>query len=392
MCGGGDSTQVTRTELPLREQQARQFLINAAQDQFQNFTPQFFPQSTVAEPSSLTKAGTEQLATFGQSPFNTELLNQVNANQNFLTGTQNNPLSQFGQFNIGAGAEGVQNPFSSNPNLAPNVATDFAGGVKSPTQNALNSTLNVTPGQNPLVDQLIKNVIGANTKNFQENVLPGIKNTSISNNAFGGSRGQLAEGKAVSGLNDTNAKIAAQIALDAFNSDANRRLQASQIGAGAINAGGQQNLAGLAQGIDVAKLVADALQGGSALGITGASNALQFSPTAQNLNLTGTDRLLQAGNIENQFTQADLNDLVKRFAFEQQQPGIQLAQLNEATSGIPKGIGTETAPGPESGGFAGALGGATAGLALGGQLAPTGSEKTGQIIGALLGALGGGFS
>lgn len=74
-----------------------------------------------------------------------------------------------------------------------------AQGVLDPT-NAMQSLLSGTPN-NPYLDQQAAAITGQLTRNMNENVMPGIRSGAINSGQYGGSRQGIAEGQAISRLN-----------------------------------------------------------------------------------------------------------------------------------------------------------------------------------------------
>ena len=86
--------------------------------------------------------------------------------------------------------------------------------------------------------------------------------------------------------------------------------------------------------------------------------------------------MLGAGDVENAYWQALLNDEVHRFNFSQAQPYSSLQNYANAVYGLP-GLGGQQITSPTvSGGFAGALGGAATGVGL------LGAAQSAGLIGA----------
>jgi hypothetical protein len=408
----------------------------------QNYTQEYFPGSTVAGQSPYTQQGIDQLAGFGGSTYNQNLISNAMAAQQNLADAQYNPAALAGLNQTSnslpyfdwlrarslVGGPGLAGTVQSGgglvsvPDTGQNAVAGASGGPTTVEQTAnavgvadpLNSVINRPLGSNPYTDQVVQNTLAQNTQNFNQQVLPQIQNEAQIQGGFGGSRQGVAEGIAQQGLADANARAAASIYNDAYNQDAQRQLAAIGMGgqlqstAGGLDLQrdlgfgslGLQGLAadrgfglagaglGLQTGIaDQAftnAMIAQALQGsqmgtgmlmpGLNLGLQGSQASLALSPGMQQLGSFGTQSLLAAGDIDQAYRQALLNDEVNAFNFNQAQPFVNQNQFLNAL-GLGGGLsGMQTSMPQSSGGFAGALGGAATGAGiLGGMQAMGGS-------------------
>lgn len=325
--GGGPKHQTTtqKIELPEFEKRALTNLYGQAQNLHQNFSPTYFPTSTVAGTSPYTDAGVAAMAAMPGSGMSQGIMQAAGQ------------LSQAGDTAPGAfeGAEQGQAMF----------------GVG-------------TPGSNPITDQLVQRTLAANNEAFGRDILPQIQQGQVANNAYGGTRGAIAEGRAAADLGARNADTAARIYQGQLQSDQQLNLAAGQLGG---QMAGQESQRELAR---------DQFQG-------------QFLPVAQALQEANLRPLMQAGQIDQGTRQSFLDDEVNRWNFTQQQPYIAQQMLQNAVKG---GSGanttTETAPAARSGGLSGALGGGVMGAGMASMLGLSGPVGWGLAgLGALAGII-----
>lgn len=229
-------------------------------------------------------------------------------------GANLDPTSTLNRLQTAGTNVNVQNsPTTAGENLS---AATGAG-----TANALNSQLNMTPGSSPYIDELVQRSLAANTKNFNQSVLPQIANASDIQGGYGGSRQGTAQGIAVSGLNDTNANTAAQLYSQQYNNDLARQLQAAGLGTSAAATGGAQTLARTGQdqnfALNTAQLQGQDLNrqlsaatGAGQLALGGDQTALaraqlnnQSALNAGQFDLQRAGLGINAGGMENQYIQ-----------------------------------------------------------------------------------------
>ena len=433
---GGQPDDITQTtEPPAFVKPYIQDVLNQSRNLFQNYTPQYFPGSTVAPISPYTSQATDQLAGFGNSSFNTnvlggslqaqnQLLNQANPAIQAGAGQTSNaiPFYDYLRANAVSPQQSLQGqitqPGINVPGTSPTAVERAAGDVNA--GQAIQGTLNRAPGANPYVDELVQRVLAANTQSLQQGVLPQIANQSQLEGGYGGSRQGVAEGLALQGLADANARTAAGIYSDQYNQDLSRQLQAANLASGlqaqssnaelsrqAGDRGFGLNAAGLnlqGQGLGLNAGIADrsyqnalaqqALQGsqlgqnlltsGLQAGLGGSQAALALSPGLQQAGLTGTQALAQAGDIDNAYRQALLQDTVNRFNYGQELPYAQLQQYaNNVIGQGGLGFGQSLATPTSSGGVAGALGGAATGVGLLGGATQAGLLSAGTASGPI---------
>lgn len=324
---GGSSQPKTTTqkvELPAFEEQALRHLYGAAKSNFENYRPEYFPDSTVAPMSQYTQQGVEAMAGMPGSDFSQNLMQQA---QQLAAGGQ-----------------------AGTPDA-------FAAGQRGQDLFGVG-----TPGQNQVTDDLVNRVISANTENFNRDVMPRLQQQQVENNAYGGTRGALAEGQAAADLGARNLDAASQIYSNALSRDQELNMRAASMGA-------------QMQGQDIQAQQAQDRITGSML------------PVAQQIQRSNLQPLLAAGDVDNAYRQALVDDERARWEFNQQQPYLaQQLLANTVKGGTGAGTTTSTAPGPSTGGLVGALGGASTGAGIASTLGlstPWGAGLAG--IGALAG-------
>jgi len=128
-----------------------------------------------------------------------------------------------GQFDPRITAAGaIAGPAPVAPQTVSPVDARSAQGTLDPT-TALGHFL--TGDQtNPWIDKQQQAITDQMTRNFNENVLPGIRQTAIADGQYGGSRGDIANTLAVSRLNTDLAPALSQLASNAWDSSQNRGL------------------------------------------------------------------------------------------------------------------------------------------------------------------------
>lgn len=253
-------------------------------------------------------------------------------------------------------------------------------GVLDPTK-ALSKLL-TGQVQNQHLDPLAESITNRITRNTTEEVLPAIRSEAMAAGGYGSSRQGLAEGKAISRLNQDLSTGLAPVYAQAFENAQNR-------------------MAGTASELNLqAERVATA----------NADRALNADQFNSNLTLQGNAQSLQANqaNLQNQLRASDLYGQALNFqdvGFEQYQNLLKLPQNQQAEAlaryaGIIQpgaglgGAASQTAKqgrSPIAGAAGGALSGAMAG-AMAGSVIPGVGTAVGALAGAVLGGVGGGLS
>lgn len=317
-----------------------------------------------------------------------------------------------GGYNIalggGAGSGGTMYGRDPMPTAAavPQVTSDQGYG------DAMSQILSGTPN-NPYLSQIAGDIANTTTQNFQRNVLPSIRSGAALAGGYGGSRQGIAEGLAMSDLNNQILQANNQLFGNAYEQAAARQaaltgqLSAQDLQASLANA--TNSLAGQQQandwllgnrGIDAQMAQAAASQANAA-----ASRDLGFAQLERQRQqdlisnaLSGVGLMTGAQGIPLQNLQGIYN-VGSTFQGEQQNqlnaPLQNLQQYSQAL--LPwSGLGAtqiSTAPGGGGNPIAGAMGGAMMGGTLGSTLGGAANGATwgpyGALIGAGLGLLGG---
>jgi hypothetical protein len=312
--GGGSDTVVQRNDPPEYAQPYIQYGLGEAQNQYQTGGPSFYPGSTLAPQSPETQAGIGALASRG------------------MTG---NPLVQGAQQQQ-QGTVGGQY-LNANP-ANPYFSQAAQGGYVNPALGMLQSTAQGDfIGANPYLDASFNQAAG----NIRSNV----------DSLFSGA------GRYGSGAHqDTFQQGLNQLATGMYGGAYNQE-RANQLNA-------QQAIGGLSQQ-DVANRLAGA---GALAGTYGQERGIQEAAAGNAPSLAATDyqdiaAVGQAGQMRDQYGQAQINADRERFDFAQQSPQDQLARYMALISGGTVG-GTSTSTQPSQNNLLAQLGGL--GLGIGG--------------------------
>ena len=210
----------------------------------------------------------------------------------------------------------------------------------------------IIAGTDPLKRQLL------------EEILPGLSSAAIEGGAYGGSKFQELQGRAIRGFEDTVTNQAAQLSYQDLADRRNLDFQ------------DLQNRRGLAPQLFQTEI-----------GAAGAASQLQDQSVAQ--NLVAANLKQQVGDTRQAYEQADINNLIAAFERRKTEPFTGLDTYANFISGFGNPVnttGTSTGRVAQTGGFGGAakgaLGGAAAGSVFGGY---------GAGLGGVLGGLGGYF-
>ena len=394
----GSSAESPQTGPPKYVAPFIQDILKQSQNLYNNYTPQYYPNSTVAQQSPWTQQGLGNLAGFGGSQYNQNVLGGAQQSQGNLLSASNpysNPVYGAGLQQLPQNLNylsGIQQQGSQGLQQAPTTDVQgLSGQTTGNTAGALNSQLNQTPGNNPYVDELVQRTLAQNTRNFNQSVMPQIDNASQIAGGYGGSRQGIAQGIATQGLNDSNANAATQIYTNQYNQDMQRQLQATGLGAQIAGQASNVQLQGLgqqqnyqlgqsAQGLNAAQTGLQNLQSGYGTGVDASGKNLLLAGQTQQLGQTGITNQLQAGAAQDQYNQAVLKDLVDRFNYGQNLPYNQLDQYKNTVYGTSSS--NVTNPGQAgSGGVAGALGGAATGAGIAGGLVAAGAVNSWNPVG-----------
>lgn len=360
--GGGGQTQSSgppRWMVPYIQN-----VLNQGQNLYDNYTPQYFPGSTVAPQSGYTQSAISQYGNYGSSPTNQAAVGAATGSLGTLAGASdagNNPLLAAGQQTV-PGSVAAINTATQNPGAT--AAGTLAGATGANTANAVNSALTAQPGSNPWVDEMVSRALAQNTRNFTQTALPAIDNAAQMAGGYGGTRQGVAQGVALQGLADANATTAANLYSSQYNTDADRALNAAGLGANIANAGTQAGLTQTGQGLTAANLGLSTLGSGYTSGLDAAKAAGVLAPGVQQIGLGGANAAAAAGTATDQYQQALVQDALNRWNYQQDLPYNKLNEYANLVMGGSGSGGTVTSASGGGSPVAGALGGAAAGAGL----------------------------
>lgn len=222
---------------------------------------------------------------------------------------------------------------------------------------------------------LLQGAIAAGTdpikRQLLQDVLPGLSSAAIEGGAYGGSKFQDLQSKAIRGFTDQATNIGADLAYRNYNDSTNRTFQDAQT----------------RLGLTPALLNAQT---------SAAATASSLKDSAINQNLAGSNILQQVGDTQQGYEQAKINDLIARYQQTLKDPFTGLDTYASFINGFGNPLsqsGTsvqQKAGGGFAGGAKGALGGAATGAAIG-SIVPGLGTAVGAGVGGVLGGLGGFF-
>lgn len=216
------------------------------------------------------------------------------------------------------------------------VQTDLARSGAGTTQNWL-SPQALDVNNNPAVQAMLdKNARSVNTA-LTETALPAIRDSAEHTGNFGASRQGVAEGVATGKASTALADANASTLNNAYNTNVESQLKA--------------------------------------LGLLPQTSGIQ---TQGDLTTSGV------GDVRQALSQAQLNEKVGNFNYDQMAPFLQSKEIMSLLTGLPGGSTTTTASTPQKNPLTGALGGAAAGASLGSAIMPGIGTGIGGGLGALL--------
>ena len=405
MGGSGSGNQKTTTE-PWRGQ--RPYLrqgFEEAQNIFDQGPQEFFPGSTIAGPGQTTQSAWDLItnrALTGNPAQQAATINATNTAMGGFLGA--NPGQQLYQNVAG----------SFNPAMIP--AAQFGLGATQPQQtlaqmgqgmgnvglDLLTSTA-MSGSANPFLDDMFNRAAGRVEDRFRTITAPQTDSAARAAGIFGGSDYQRMRGMNEQALAGELGGLATDIYGSDFARSQAQQLQAQQALAGLTQ--GQQGLQQSAlqqaigsqmQGLGMfgnmfQNQLANQLAAGGAMDSAFQAERGQMadaSRTALGLaaqDYVDLDRLAGVGTQQDALSQAQLQEQIDRFMWQQQADAANLAQYMNFIQG--NYGGTVTSPG--AGGanqWQGALGGAASGAALGTSIMPGWGTAIGAAGGGLLGA------
>lgn len=282
-------------------------------------------------PSTVTQTSTTQMSPQQQAIFNTAF-----------------PMAQtYAQTPIQTYAGSGVADFAPAEAQAQQQLTTAAGTANSlarQSANAQSMLLNpdfmLNPESNPFLKSQAEQLAAGLTQNLTQNQLPSIRSgATVSGGQYSGgaTRQGVAEGRAISGTNDSISNGIADLMFNAYNR-----------------------------------------------GLTGMEGAVNNNANVQAQQGVGAEMLGAVGGQQRSMEQAKLDEEISKFYTNQALPLLQSQQLMSLLTGMPGGTATSTATGttPSPNPFSAGMGGALSGAALG-SLVPG--------LGTGVGALGGGL-
>lgn len=308
LLGGGDDGQqtTTTTNTPWNMEQLQQ-LMEMAKTRYDEGPNQYYPGSTVAELDPQMQQILNNMMGFGSDP-------TVQAGQNALmqalTGTQG-----LGEQVAGEQVQGTGDYAQFLMNQGQSGGTGTVGNIAAnadPTasfQQFLGGS-----ATNPYTDALVSQVTNDLSRNLNENIMPRIDQGSLANNAYGGSRQAIAQGKAIEGTQRQAGNAATHIRSSMANADLDRQLSAANSMLGAAGQGDQYQQFLQQMGLSGANLGRGLFQ--DLVGVT--SQQASMAPLLQAYQGQNLNTALQGGQINQQYLQSLLSDDVQRWNFNQQ--------------------------------------------------------------------------
>ncbi|NQD57435.1 hypothetical protein HP546_19040 [Pseudomonas sp. CM25] len=438
--GGGSSTTVQKADPWAGVQPYLSEAYARANGLYGGAGPQYYPGQAVASPNYLEGMGQNQtMANMGMMGLAGQ--NAFGASQNMMTGAQNQLAN--GQQLQGNATTNMQNMAQYLNGATPygmsaldsmlSQATQASGGIgtvsnaagqlagygtsggiqagQSGTMNAMNQLMAAgNPANNPYFQSAVNSAIRPVTENFNEQVMPAIRQGAQAAGQMGSSRQGIAEGIAARGYQDTVGDISANMGNAAYAQGLQAMNSAGQLGQGLTSQGlGALSTSG-ALGQGLAGLSANSLANAGSLsqGMTGMGASLQsqlasLGQNGQENALTNLGRsqaligdvqgglaypgslMTQMGQQNTADQQAQINAGMQQWNYNQNLPYSMISDYLQLLQGAP---GSQTTQQSAGGGsrLSGALGGAASGAALGSFGGPMGMG-----VGAGLGALYGLF-
>lgn len=327
---------------------------------------------------------------------------QSNQAANTLLGYGGNGVIQSGTSSLGQAIQGLSGYGNSGAAQAGNA---FTGSSAQQLYNAGD------PANNPFFQQALQSAIRPVTQQFQEQVMPAIKQGAQSAGQMGGSRQGIAEGIAARGYQDTVGDISANMGNAAY-AQGLQALQASgqlgqgmtgqalgaqlnagqlgqnlaNMGLGSIMNGGQlgQGLAGL--GGQASSSLGSLGSNFYGQGLTGLGQGTALTNGVQQAQMAPGQMMNAIGQQQTADAQRNIDADIARYNYGQNLPYGMIQDYLNTLNGAATIGGSQTSQ--QSGGgnrATGALGGAATGAAIGSAFAPGMGTAIGAGAGALYG-------
>lgn len=364
--------------------------------------PAYYPNQTVATPSNQENMG--QNATLGNLGNMQGLADQGASNVTDLSNAAGRALGWGEQSMASSGSSigGLAGQTANGAGVAGSAMNQLlgAGGQAAAGTggqiNAMNQLAAAgDPSTNPYFQQALQSAIRPVTEQYQEQVIPGIRQGAQDAGQMGGSRQGVAEGIAARGYQNTVGDISANMGNAAYAQGLNALQASGQLGQGLTNQGLSALGSAGSLGANQAALAGNLYQGinNNALslygsGMAGLGAASQLVPgQIQSQALPGQ---IQQGIGQQQTAdqQALINSDMARYNYNQNLPYSMISDYLQLLNGAQGGQTTanQQQTGGGSSRLTGALGGAATGAAIG-SVVPGIGTAIGAGVGGLYGLL-----
>jgi hypothetical protein len=336
--GSRSRPEVTETRIDPRLVPFVEQGLSGAQSLFQTgqipgaFVPQFFPGQTYVGPSGFTEQAIQSAAERAQA--GSPLVQQAQQAAQSLTGFQSPGAGMF---------QNVYGAAGYNPAAA--MYGDIYGGAGfNPAAAGTQATAGgAYLGANPFLQGAFQSLARPITEQFQQQVQQNLSAASragrLGSGAFAGlqegAAGRLAEGLAGLGerLGFQGYQMERQLqeqALARQQQAAQQQLATQLSAAGGL---GQTQAQMLSAQLQAAQGLAGAAQGAAGVQL----QASQLAPALAEQDYAGAQKLLQAGQLQEQYQRQVLQDAINRYNFQQEAPYRALSQYSAFLSGFPQG-------------------------------------------------------
>lgn len=319
--GGGTSKTVSTQELSDEQQDLMRLVMPAAKD-YAGTPLELFPGSTIAPTDPLQEQGRNMVADaaggvqqVANDSISTARQLMMGGGAGALGGAGN--LTQAGQFGLG----GLGRALSEYDTTQ--------GG-----RDFLASGSLLDPNTNPVLEAQTEAALRPITRGLTEDVLPGIRSESMSNNMFGGSRQGIAEGRAMSDFLTQAGDISTNLQANNFNQGLGAMLATTQGAREGLSSATGQGLGAGAAGTDAFSQLA--------------LRSLMESPNLASLAFSPGLALESVGSVRRGDEQARLSEEANRFTTEQMLPFLQAQDVAGLAFGL--GGGSAVTEAQQSGG------------------------------------------
>lgn len=387
--GGGSTNTITQADPWSGVQPYLKDLYSQAGELYGQSPQGFFPGQTFAPQNTLQQQAQQMGVERAQGLDTSQTLqgtSRLLEGQSPLLGALSSPLQQVGgtyEQIMGAGPSDISAPqWSYTPGTGEQSLESMAQG-----------------GANPYLDQNVRRAQESMADVFNTKVLSNIRDQAQLSGQYGGSRQDLIQRQGTQDLMEAMGNVGAQMYGSAYETDAARRLQASQALSGVQGQAQGMGLQYAGLGLEGQRAAEAASQGragqalqaaGSTIGGVGQGQAqaskditmgLSMAPQAYQSQFIPSQILSGIGAEQQGYTQQGINEAMQRYYYPQQQQAQNLAQYTNILGGIGLPSSTNTSQMlPPANRLGSAVGGGTLGYGL------AQGTSLGGPWGALLGA------